>query len=61
MSDKVKPWRQRKPKHGEQRGKKIVPLRPGSNDRISPLRIRDEAEAEDYRQWDQRDQEWKDC
>ena len=61
MSDKVKPWHQRKPKQGEQRGKKIIPLRPGGNDHISPLRTHEDAEEEDYGQWDPWDQEPKGC
>lgn len=48
MSDKVKPWHNRKPKHGnkDQKRKRVVPLRPG-NERVSPLQI-DEEKLEEY-------------
>lgn len=41
MSDKVKPWHQRKPKRHENRGKRVSPLRTGGDKRISPLRVDD--------------------
>ena len=58
MSDKVKPWHQRKPKHGD-RGKRPAPIRPGSGKRGAPLRgSRDEEEMENIRQRDWRDNRW---
>ncbi len=58
MGDKIKPWHQRKPKHGE-RDKRSSPIRSGSGGRDVPLRgTRDEEEVENIRQWDQRDNRW---
>jgi hypothetical protein len=42
MSDKIKPWQGRKPRHHGQGQKRIVPLRAGNDKRISPLRVKDE-------------------
>lgn len=42
MSDKIKPWQQRKPRHhgqNEKRGKRVVPLRAGGGKRIVPLTV----------------------
>jgi len=54
MGDKVKPWHDRKPKHGqkENKGKRVSPLRPG-NERVSPLRVNDQPLVDDdYEDWD---------
>lgn len=42
MSNKIKPWQQRKPKHhgkDERRNKRVVPLRAGGDKRIVPLTV----------------------
>ena len=42
MSNKIKPWQQRKPKHhgkNEQRGKRVVPLRADGDRRIVPMTV----------------------
>lgn len=43
MSDKIKPWHRRKPRHQDHdnRRKRVVPLRTGGDRRISPLRVDD--------------------
>jgi len=52
MGDKVKPWHNRKPKkHGEQRGKRVHPLRPSQDKRIVPLRPNDRYGDERVREY----------
>jgi hypothetical protein len=62
MGDKIKPWHERKPKHGnkEHKRKRIVPLRPG-NERVSPLRVDDDRVSplttDSYDDWE--DERWE--
>ncbi len=39
MSDKIKPWQQRTPKHHGRGGTRVVPLRAGGDKRIVPLTV----------------------
>lgn len=39
MSNKIKPWQQRKPKHHGDKRKRVVPLRAGGDKRIVPLTV----------------------
>jgi hypothetical protein len=61
MGDKIKPWHQRKPKHGnkDQKRKRVVPLTV-DNSRVSPLRVndgRDYPMTVDDNDWD--DERWE--
>lgn len=40
MSNKIKPWQKRKPRHPDNR-KKVIPLRAGGDERLVPLRAGD--------------------
>ena len=55
MSDKISYRQTRLPK--KIHGKKIVPLRVGSDDRIIPLRTGEEGREMEFEDWSQRDQE----
>lgn len=61
MSEKVKPWHQRKPKRhdgsfkdsqSQGKRKKVVPLRTGSDERLSPLRVDDIDNDWDDERWE---------
>lgn len=60
MSNKVKPWHQRKPKHQDNikdsrpngKRKKVAPLRTGSDERLSPLRVDDNDNDWDDEHWE---------
>lgn len=55
MSDKVKPWQQRKPRHhGANQGKNGRPNRPDGNKRNLPPRMTDDRDIPIRNDWNER-------